>query len=200
VTDKTMDALLHRWMHLHVHEHDWFLRMMRAWDEPQRRYHNADHLLDVLTVLDQYVGKPSRELRIAAWFHDYVYEPGATDNEARSAAAALDFCQQNHIDATTTQAIEALIHSTIHGGSHAPTLLSEADLVVLARPWEQYQAYVVQVREEYSMFEDSRFRAGRLAFLNQMLAQPAIFTWKEFLACEGQAQHNLRREQVELQS
>ena len=58
--------------------------------EPHRHYHvlaHVAHVLDHLEVTAE--GLPDdRALRLAAWYHDAVYDPRAGDNEAASAALA----------------------------------------------------------------------------------------------------------------
>ena len=63
--------------------------------EPHRRYHTMHHVLAVLAAIDELVVSPEpalgaghRALRLAAWFHDAVYDPAASANEAASAALA----------------------------------------------------------------------------------------------------------------
>ncbi|MDQ3709265.1 MAG: hypothetical protein M3387_08210, partial [Actinomycetota bacterium] len=67
--------------------------LRRRHDEPQRRYHTIDHVRSVLTSSrwlheSGEAVEDSGALMAAAWFHDAVYQPGATDNEARSASLA----------------------------------------------------------------------------------------------------------------
>src|SRR5687767_4640444 len=64
--------------------------LLRRWSEPHRRYHTLEHLQAVLAVVDEHadLAADADAVRLAAWYHDAVYEPFATDNEARSAALA----------------------------------------------------------------------------------------------------------------
>src|SRR5437867_1561086 len=64
----------------------WWREIFRRYSEPHRHYRNLSHIRDLL-------GLVSGEAAIAAaWFHDFVYEPGRSgcgDASARIAATAL---------------------------------------------------------------------------------------------------------------
>ena len=57
--------------------------------EPHRRYHTMEHITAVLRHLDNlHAATPTAKL--AAFFHDAVYDPKRTDNEAQSAELARE--------------------------------------------------------------------------------------------------------------
>src|SRR5690348_8638750 len=61
--------------------------LLARWSEPHRRYHTLDHLAFMLRIIDRYgdlVDDPDA-VRLAAWFHDAVYDVHGADNEERSA-------------------------------------------------------------------------------------------------------------------
>ena len=51
--------------------------LVARWSEPARRYHTVDHLTFMLTVLDEAaaIADDIHAVRLAAWFHDAVYDP-----------------------------------------------------------------------------------------------------------------------------
>src|SRR6185436_6761363 len=64
-------------------------QLAAAYGEPHRAYHNATHIAEVLGWFDRVrydLGwlEPA-EVYTAIVFHDAIYQPGAKDNEARSA-------------------------------------------------------------------------------------------------------------------
>ena len=60
-----------------------------AYADPPRAYHHFGHVVD---VLGQFLRVPDWHVRdavaLAILFHDAIYEPGRSDNEARSAELA----------------------------------------------------------------------------------------------------------------
>ena len=62
-----------------------------AYAQPHRRYHTRAHIEQCLALLDQVPDLTDTERQIltyAIWWHDAVYDPTASDNEARSAQMA----------------------------------------------------------------------------------------------------------------
>jgi hypothetical protein len=67
--------------------------LIAAWGEPHRVYHDHSHLVWLLDEADR-LGARIRDaafVEYAIWFHDAVYQPGETDNEAVSAEWARAF-------------------------------------------------------------------------------------------------------------
>ena len=170
--------------------------LLGRWSEPHRRYHDIEHLADVLSTVDEYGAAP--EIRLAAWYHDAVYDPRASDNEERSAGLAVDAL--NALGASGRAAeVARLVRLT---ASHEPdpgdvngVLLCDADLAVLARPADWYDRYAAAIREEYRHVPDDAFRAGRAAVLRRLLDLPALYRTPELRdRWEAAARANLHRE------
>lgn len=148
--------------------------LLRAYGEPGRRYHNLTHLTEVLDRLDELSGYDAVPVRLAAWFHDGVYdgEPGAEERSATWAEAAL-------ADTEYADEVARLVRLTER---HDPepedangAALCDADLAILAADPARYAAYTAAVREEYAHVSDPDFRAGRAAILGDLLAAPTLF-------------------------
>ena len=61
-----------------------------AYGENGRFYHNLHHIQHALDVAEQLqaVAVDFTAVQLALWFHDVVYDPRRSDNEAQSAAFA----------------------------------------------------------------------------------------------------------------
>src|SRR5689334_15837407 len=74
-----------------------------AYAEPQRAYHTATHIHEVLhwfdTVHDEVGWRSPADVYLAVVFHDAVYDPTRHDNEARSAQLARELASASD-DAT----------------------------------------------------------------------------------------------------
>ena len=173
--------------------------LLHRWAEPHRRYHDTTHLLAVLDVVDDCAG--SDRVRLAAWFHDAVYDPtaGGDANERASAAQATQVLAALGVPAAVAADVSRLVLLTA-GHAAAPgdddgALLCDADLAVLGRTPQRYAEYTVRIRQEYAHVPDADFRAGRAAVLRALLALPALFRRPELAArWESQARANLRAE------
>ncbi|MGC5258230.1 hypothetical protein ACPXCG_17950 [Gordonia sp. DT218] len=153
--------------------------LLARWSEPQRRYHTLDHLRQVLHSLELLsqggVDFDPVPVRLAAWFHDAIYEIPGTDNEARSAELASEMLTGQSLgDEVARLVIVTATHHVRPDDANAAALC-DADLSILAGSREQYTVYRQQVREEYAAVPDEHFCVGRAAVLQSLLTQDTLF-------------------------
>jgi predicted metal-dependent HD superfamily phosphohydrolase len=175
--------------------------LLRRYAEPHRHYHTVQHLTAVLEHVDELAGEAADAdaVRLAAWFHDAVYDPSRGDNEERSARLAERTLADAGLPSATIAEVARLVRLT---AAHDPAegdrngaVLCDADLAILAAPPEDYAAYAAAVREEYAAVPDEAFRTGRAAVLRNLLDLPALFrTAPARERWERAARHNLRTE------
>jgi len=175
--------------------------LLIRWSEPHRRYHDVAHLDEVLRRVDELaaVAVEVDLVRLGAWFHDAVYDPTTTDNEARSALLAYKVLTGLRVDDAVVSEVARLVTLTT---AHAPepddqngAVLCDADLAVLAGDVAGYGHYTDAVRAEYSHLDDVTFTAGRARILRSLLDRPAIFgTEHGRTRWESPARANVRRE------
>jgi predicted metal-dependent HD superfamily phosphohydrolase len=151
------------------------------WQEPHRHYHTVDHLVAMLSIVDAHADEADdpQAVRLAAWFHDAVYDPRRTDNEELSAQLTERALPALGVDARQVGEVARLVRLTAShdpaAGDHNGALLNDADLAILASPAPEYRAYVRAVRAEYAHITDDAFNAGRAAVLQLLLDLPALF-------------------------
>lgn len=172
--------------------------LLAAWAEPHRHYHTQRHLTACLTAFDRWssLAANGREVELALWFHDAVYDLKARDNEARSAAWARRVCDDAGL--SCGERVAALVEATAHGDaplSGDAALVVDVDLAMLAGNQAEYDEYAAAVRREYGFVSDVDFAKGRSAVLERFLARPAIYhTPAIHNQWERKARVNLRRE------
>lgn len=181
--------------------------LLTRYAEPHRRYHTTAHLLAALDMVDLLAGHAAAAdaVRLAAWFHDAVYDPRRGDNEQRSAELAEQRLGRLGIAPSIVEEVARLVRLT---ASHAPApedrngaVLCDADLAVLGSPSDQYAAYAAAVRAEYAALPEALFRAGRAAVLERLLALPVLFhTPAARQRLERQARQNLAVELAALRA
>src|SRR6266850_1795575 len=68
----------------------WYERLTAAYAEPQRVYHNQQHIAECLAQFDavRHLARQPEAVEVAIWFHDAVYDPKGADNEEQSANLA----------------------------------------------------------------------------------------------------------------
>lgn len=182
-----------------------FEELLHRYAEPHRHYHDTRHLAEVMDIVDELaeLAGDVEAVRLAAWFHDAVYDPQRTDNEERSAALAEQVLPRLGMTEEATREVARLVRLTA-GHDPAPgdrngELLCDADLAVLASPERRYREYAAGVRAEHAGLDDATFAAGRTAVLRGLLARDPLFRTEPGRArWEAAARHNLSRELAEL--
>jgi predicted metal-dependent HD superfamily phosphohydrolase len=158
--------------------------LVARWSEPERRYHAVDHLAFMLTVIDEAAGFADdvHAVRLAAWFHDAIYDPHETMsgvNERASADLAAAMLPSLAVPPVQVAEVVRLIMLTnghdVAAGDANGALLADADLAILATDDEHYRWYADAVRAEYAHVPDDAFVAGRTAVLAKLLALDAIY-------------------------
>ena len=176
--------------------------LIRAWDEPQRRYHTQSHLVWLLEEADRRTGliRDPAFVGYAIWFHDAVYQPGRPDNETLSAEWARTSLQARPELATRVAHVIDLTKNHAVGDAEGDAaLFLDMDIAILGSPWETYCAYAAGVRAEYAHVNDAAFAAGRGAFLDGQLQNARTFRTDLYEGKIGeQARANMRWEREEM--
>ena len=178
---------------------------MNAWTDPARSYHNAGHLAALIEALDgaRDLADHPDEVEAALWFHDAVYQPGARDNEAHSAAWAFAALTGMGVPAAATARIRGLVLDTRHENPPSTNdgrLIADLDLAILGSDPGTYDAYRAAIRREYGALGDEEWRAGRRAVLEGLLGRDRIYSTDHFCeTLEWSARENLQRELATLE-
>jgi predicted metal-dependent HD superfamily phosphohydrolase len=162
--------------------------LLLRWQEPHRRYHNEQHLASMLEHLDVLADEADDidAVRLAAWFHDAVYEPGAEDNEEASAALAAAVLSDGGMPLQRVAEVARLVRLTAtHNSAEEDRnggVLCDADLAVLGSDATEYAQYAADIRVEYAHVDDEAFRAGRIAVLQRLLERQPFYCTDRFRA------------------
>ena len=134
---------------------------------PTRFYHNLNHILYCLDIAHPYLPQTQNPLavQLAIWFHDAIYNPRASDNEAESALWAGSHLNGAGVLHSLGQEVQRLIRLTAtHQAEEGDTngcLLLDADLAILGAAADEYQQYAAAIREEYAWVEEITYRRER---------------------------------------
>ena len=187
--------------------------LLSRWTEPARRYHTTRHLVEMFWALEELeaVGEIDERqgavARLAAWFHDAVYRPGASHgtNEADSAALARNHLLEVGLEEDDMDAIDRMIQVTVNHDAHheepVEAAFQDADLWILSAPAERFDGYCDQVREEYAVLTDAAYRGGRATILEALSHRDTIYRTSHALHhWEAPARINLGRELARLRA
>ena len=156
-------------------------KIVKAYTEPHRYYHNLDHLADVVYQISENSNQLFAEgwnqndlddLVLAACFHDIVYDIDAKpgENERLSAEIAGDILIGN-IEAIRVNTICAAILSTQlrnrSSEEFAATLWDYDNAVLYNNTVEGLFQYEKKIFKEYQKFSYPEYKAGRIKFLEE---------------------------------
>ena len=160
--------------------------LLRRLSEEHRRYHTARHVVEMFWALEDLeqakavTPRQAAVARVAAWFHDAVYDttnPGG-ENEIDSAALAVRDLSALGFGGEDVETVRDLILSTHDHeltGTPLAAAFHDADLWILSSPPGRYDEYTGQVRDEYAAVPDDVFRAARASILRPFLDRETIY-------------------------
>lgn len=189
------------WTRLGAQEHGLsiFTSLAAAYAEPARVYHTAEHICDCLAQLDlsRHMAQRPDEVEAAIWFHDAVYLPGASDNEACSARLVRTTLADARAPVEVAHRIAELVLATQHlaiPGEPDAALLCDIDLSILGRTHEVFDEFERRIRQEYAWVPAPVYRGARAEILAGFLRRRSIFQTDYFRdRYEAPARANLAR-------
>ena len=178
---------------------DLYHQLIACYSEPHRKYHTLQHLNECLKHLDGVceLADHADEVELALWFHDAIYNTSKKDNEKRSAEWARDSVLAVGVSSDKADRIYELIMATTHNALPAgrdAEVLVDIDLGILAAAEARFDAYEVQVREEYSWVPEFLYRRARRKILEEFVDREWIYSTEPFRSnYEARARNNIAR-------
>jgi predicted metal-dependent HD superfamily phosphohydrolase len=128
-------------------------------------------------------------MKLAIFFHDWIYDPKSKDNEIDSIKCFKNFVNEICLSDSLSSRVSGYIERTI---THTlPTNVQEVDsdlslfldfdLEVLSRSDEDYALYAEQIQAEYSHLKPVDYYAGRLKVLRSLLDRDRLYFSDVFL-------------------
>jgi len=156
--------------------HECFAQVEDHYNEPHRRYHTPGHITHCLEQFDaaRALMQHPDSVELAIWYHDVIYDVGASDNELQS-AKLLRRHADDALPGDLVQRVHDLIMVTVHGLLE-PACLDQAfmvdiDLSSFGLPWQRFLRDSVAVREEFPHMSDAQFYPRQREFLAGLLAR-----------------------------
>ncbi len=176
-----------------------FTNLVTAYSQPHRYYHTLKHIYQVINTIDtlQVYTQDLLSVKLAAWFHDIVYDTHTQDNEEKSADYAVKILEHLAIPTQNINTVHRLILNTQYHQSDDlnSQVLLDADLAILAATPVEYQEYYQAIRQEYAWVSDLEYIAGRKKVLERFLQRERIYsTPLMFNIAEQSARCNLETE------
>ena len=187
-------------------------RLIERWREPERRYHDLAHLVDLLKHVDELQQETHQphHVRLAAWYHGAVFDADESaayagrggEDEAASAEVAREDLQSLGVPQQTAEAVASMVeglarHAATGDGADA-AVLSDADLAILASDPQRYRDYLQRVREEYAHIPQDRYLEARRRIVEKLLSRERLYTSPMGGTWERPARENLTAERSRL--
>ncbi len=180
--------------------------VLRQHYDTNRSYHDLIHVLQLLELLDRFVDRAPDANRdaveLAIWYHDAVYEPGAADNEARSAALLRRSFASVLAPALLDQ-VDELIQATTHErrpDDPVARLLVDLDLAPLAASPRRFVAQSQSLRHEYAAIPDEVYYPGQAQLFRRLLERPRLYLTDTLAPLESLARRNLLARLAEIEN
>ena len=163
-----------------------FSQIVEAYSNPNRYYHNLQHIHQVLEVIQTLESQTKyidiNTVQLAAWFHDIVYDTKAKDNEEKSAEYAVKLLSSLSIPSNIIKNVKKLIlttknHQLSNNDLNAQVLL-DADLAILGSNPDKYNQYAQTIRQEYIWVPEAKYFAARKRILENFLQRENIYFTK----------------------
>ena len=176
----------------------WYERLTRAYAEPQRHYHNQQHIAECLAEFDgaRHLARQPVAVELALWFHDAVYDPKAGDNEEQSAVLAKNCLEAAGLPTLASTVSELVMATKTHHTEAGPdaALVVDIDLSILGQGEARFAEYESQIRKEYGWVLKPIFNSKRKEILQRFLGRERIYTTEYFAnRYEEAARRNLER-------
>ncbi|MGK0289949.1 MAG: putative metal-dependent HD superfamily phosphohydrolase [bacterium] len=176
-----------------------FGKLLIAYSEPHRCYHNLDHIRFCLNEFDQVKDQLENPhaVEIAIWCHDVIYHLRADDNELQSALWFKSELVTAELSPSLVEEVESLILATCHSTPSLNSLdahfLIDIDLSILGTPANKFEEYGKNIRKEYSWVPLFLYRKKRAQVLESFLQHSSVFKTEHFQKkYEEQAKKNLK--------
>lgn len=177
---------------------DWFDKLKKAYSD-KRYHHSLSHIAYCLNYLHimQALGRikeVSPALELAIFFHDWVNNGAADDEEA-----SCEILKTSGFDPSLIREAIPLIMATKltklpENMSKEQRLMHDLDLTILGDA-RNYGIYAANIRREYAHVEDSVYREGRIEVLTKLLETKELFLLPYFKDMfEENARRNIKKE------
>lgn len=177
-----------------------WIELEEAYSAKGRHYHNFEHLAFMLKNALKHRAEIDDfdTLAFSIFYHDVVYNPKKSNNEAKSAELMEQRLSVTSFPASKIQKCYSQILATKEHSSEIDKdtcFLLDLDLLILGESLERYKTYTANIRKEYAMYPDFMYKPARKKVLKHFLDMPKIFKTELFFkSYEAQARENLKWE------
>jgi predicted metal-dependent HD superfamily phosphohydrolase len=166
--------------------------LRKSYLAPPRAYHHFGHVEEVLRHYRAIAEGPGWRQPVEVWlavlYHDAVYVPGRSDNEAASARLVVEHIERwwPGADIDAKRVSDLILLTARHGALRAEDVgngdtgedarhFLDCDMAILGAPPVAFAQYDSAIAEEYRAVPRWLFRIKRRQFFRKLLASEQIF-------------------------
>lgn len=139
--------------------------LKEIYNSPERKYHTFSHIVSMLESITFY----SEELIVALLFHDIVYNPFSSSNEADSVAFFKSLC--SNVSPSFVKSVESTIMATAelpeNAGKNEKEIYRVDRIILYSDSLTELLDWENKIFKEYQLNRVSLYRKGRADFLQQ---------------------------------
>ncbi len=159
--------------------------LIEKYQEPHRTYHGIQHIIELFATWESinYRVEDYNTVAFSIFYHDIIYDPTSTENEAKSAnffKAKIGKSVYPKAEKVVAQILATKKHRLSFDAD--TNFLLDLDLAVLGQRPEQYVKYCKAIRQEYSMYPEDVYIAGREQVLKAFIQRDRIYHTDAFFA------------------
>lgn len=196
----TFLSLLDRYTTDELLKNQLWTEIERHYAEQGRHYHTLKHLDALLTHVSAVKSEITcwDSMLFCLYYHDIIYDAKRSDNEEKSAELATQGMTQLKISDEIIQLCKSHILATkshLRSSNQDTNYFLDADLSILGQTWDVYSQYTAQIRQEYAIYPEETYCAGRKKVVQHFLEMRRIYKTDYFYdRLEAQAKCNLQQE------
>ena len=184
-----------------------FKKVLKAYMQEGRYYHDINHICDLINLWDSYkhLLKDQDLIFLAIIYHDVIYNTVKKNSEEKSAeyfrkrvSPFIIRLSESEIDKVCETILATKHNETSKQYWEADKdiqYMLDYDLEILGtRHASTYELYRTGVRKEYKIYPLFIYKKGRKAVLESFLKRKEIYLTTEFKVNEKRARKNLRNE------
>ena len=157
--------------------------LSEQYESEGRFYHTLNHIQQCLRQLDTALPKAAltsntaAKIEVAIWFHDAIYEPGSSLNEALSA----ELFEQHAKGFSNKEVVNDIARSIVETNhKHSPSSelskwVVDLDLSGMGLSNEKFQNDGESVRRELTHLSDQEYVDSQIRFFKGLLARDRIY-------------------------
>lgn len=181
-----------------AHAGDVYEEVRAYYSQPGRYYHTPTHIEHCLRQFDlaaHEMDEPD-SVEMAIWFHDFVFDADASDNELQSARRFVELAGDSMTLEFKTKVYDLILATAPPRlpKTNDEKFMLDIDLSSFGLPWDDFVRDSNAVRKESPQLSDAEFFPSQRAFLESLVSREHFYFTDFFRSrIEDTARRNIER-------